>query len=296
MKFNLDEYISQRRRIVNCELNRLLENSEHDERLRCAMAYSINAGGKRLRPVLCMASAEAVGGDPMDALQTACAIEMIHTYSLIHDDLPAIDNDPMRRGRPSCHEAFDEATAIFAGDALQTMAFQVLSADIPAIRDKKKQLEIIEIVARATGAEGMTGGQMKDIMAQGTPLSLDQLRKLHEMKTGALITASVKTGSIIGGADARQIECLTGYAQQIGLAFQVADDLLDITGDPKLMGKATGVDSTLKKATYPGIMGVDASRKFAAKLVKNGLKAIESFDIKADPLRALAKYIIERTC
>lgn len=291
---NLETYLARRRKAVDGALNRILTECVPKGRLFSAMSHSLNAGGKRLRPILCMAAADAVGGSWEDALYAGCAIELIHTYSLVHDDLPAIDNDDLRRGKPSCHAAFDEATAIFAGDALHTLAFEVLSSDRYIYFQGKRRLAMIHLIADATGNHGMIEGQMRDILAQGKTLTLEQLKTLHRLKTGALIAASVHVGALIGGGTARQIKKLAAYAENIGLAFQVADDLLNVEGDSRLTGKATGTDRTLEKATYPGMIGIDASREFAAELAEKGLQAIDSLGIKADPLRAVAKYVIER--
>jgi geranylgeranyl diphosphate synthase type II len=253
------------------------------------------AGGKRLRPVLCLAAAEAVGGQPADALPAAGALEMVHTYSLIHDDLPAMDDDELRRGKPTCHMAFDEATAILAGDALLTLAFQILSSVESSNPSKASAwLQVMRTISSAAGYGGMIQGQMLDISSEGRILSIDQLEAMHQLKTGALITASLHCGAIIGGADAEQLKSIERYAQNIGLAFQVADDILNVEGDPKLMGKAVGTDRLREKSTYPSILGLTASKQMAKNLVRKALQAIENFDNRSDALRAIANYIIER--
>ncbi|OQY59031.1 MAG: farnesyl-diphosphate synthase [Desulfobacteraceae bacterium 4572_88] len=259
------------------------------------MRYSVMAGGKRIRPVLCMAAAEAVGGKGEEVISAACAIEMIHTYSLIHDDLPAMDDDDLRRGRPSCHVAFDEATAILAGDALLTMAFQVLSS-LPCHEGTQalQLLEIIKILSVAAGCGGMIGGQMRDIASEGICLSQEALVDLHSLKTGAMIKASVLSGAVLGRGDREQIEQLGNYAKHIGLAFQVADDILNVEGDPALLGKAVGTDETRGKNTFPSLMGMAESKAFAGKLIDNALSCLDIFDSKGEPLRAIAIYIIER--
>jgi geranylgeranyl diphosphate synthase type II len=253
------------------------------------------AGGKRIRPVLCLAACEAVGGLPEDALAAACALEMIHTYSLIHDDLPAMDDDELRRGKATCHIAFDEATAILAGDALLTLAFEVLSS-VPLADGKQatQWLRVIQLISQAAGYRGMVQGQMLDIASEGLILSADELKNMHRLKTGALIEASLACGALLGGADQRQKNLLNSYARKIGLAFQVADDILNVEGNPELMGKSTGTDSLREKSTYPSVLGIQASREFAEKLVQESLQALETFDKKADSLRGIAKYIIER--
>ncbi len=290
----LTAYLSERREKINTALKEILENTMLPGRLRDAMAYSLEAGGKRLRPILCMAAAEAVGGDPDMTLPAGCAIEFIHTYSLIHDDLPAVDNDDLRRGQPSCHLAFDEATAIFAGDALQSLAFFILSNPENRSPDARNQLAVINAIAAATGHDGMIEGQMRDMLAQKTPADETGLKRLHGLKTGAIIRAAVRAGALIGNGTDRQLASLDTYAENIGLAFQVMDDILDVQGDPDLMGKAAGGDRRRRKATYPGLLGIDEARQLARTLVENALQTLEPFDVEADPLRSLARYIVER--
>ena len=253
------------------------------------------AGGKRIRPVLCLAACEAVGGLPEDALTAACALEMIHTYSLIHDDLPAMDDDELRRGKATCHVAFGEATAILAGDALLTLAFEVLSS-VPLTdgRQAALWLRVIQLISQAAGFRGMVQGQMLDIASEGRKLSADELKTMHRLKTGALIEASLACGALLGGADQRQTDLLNSYARKIGLAFQVADDILNVEGNPELMGKSTGTDSLREKSTYPSVLSIRTSKEFAEKLVQESLQALDTFDKQADPLRTIARYIIER--
>ena len=262
-------------------------------RIIAAMSYSIVAGGKRLRPILCMAAADAVAGKSDEALQTACALEFIHTYSLIHDDLPAMDNDDLRRGKKTCHVAFDEATAILAGDAMLTLAFQILSAD-----DSKKRmaqnLHVIHTIATIAGHKGMIAGQMRDIASEGHLMSLKDLRETYRLKTGALIEASVSTGAIIANATRTQMQQLTRYANNIGLAFQITDDILNIEGDPAVTGKASGTDEFRQKTTYPTLIGVRKSFKTAEKLVQDAIRSIKEFDNKSDPLRFIADYVVKR--
>jgi geranylgeranyl diphosphate synthase type II len=292
--FDLKTYLQSKQQQMNDRLLRSLPPSS-SSRIADAMCYSVMAGGKRLRPVLCLAAAEAVGGSTDDAINTAVAIELIHTYSLIHDDLPAMDDDVLRRGKPTCHVAYGEATAILAGDALLTLAFQLLAsqegeADVPADR----RLQVIHAVATAAGYEGMIGGQMADIDSEGSRIDLSRLEQLHLMKTGALINAAITIGGILGGGTSEQIRHLYKYAQNIGLAFQIIDDILNIEGDPALLGKAVGTDEEKKKSTYPALLGLVKSRKLAASRVKEALQALDYFDKKADPLRAIAKYVIDR--
>jgi len=281
--------------MVNDALVEIFKSFDASARLIEAMQYSLMAGGKRIRPILCIGSAEAVGGRAQDALPAACALEMIHTYSLIHDDLPAMDDDALRRGKPTCHIAFDEATAILAGDALLTLAFEVLaaaSADGGKLTDK--YLEVIRIIAMAAGCRGMIQGQMLDMAAESRKLTAGELESMHSQKTGALIEASLLCGALFADAATHQKQLLQTYARNIGLAFQVADDILNVEGNPDLMGKAIGTDQQHKKSTYPSILGLEASKKFARELVQNALQALENFDKKAEPLRALATYIVER--
>jgi len=293
--FNLQKYIGQKNQLVNEALEKIFQSFNSSATLIKAMQYSLMAGGKRIRPILCLGSAEAVGGRLEDALPAACALEMIHTYSLIHDDLPAMDDDALRRGKPTCHIAFDEATAILAGDALLTLAFEVLAAaSVDGDNLTGKYLEVIRIIAGASGCRGMIQGQMLDMAAESRRLTAGELESMHALKTGALIEASLLCGALFADTGAHQRELLQTYARNIGLAFQVADDILNVEGDPDLMGKAIGTDRQHEKSTYPSVLGLEASKKFARNLVQNALKALENFDKKAEPLRALATYIVER--
>ncbi|MBW2568596.1 MAG: polyprenyl synthetase family protein [Deltaproteobacteria bacterium] len=293
--FNLNSYLVAKNKLINKTLDRILLNPPDVSRIVTAMKHSLMAGGKRIRPVLCLAATETVGGRETDALQAACAIEMIHTYSLIHDDLPAMDNDDLRRGKPTCHIAFDEATAILAGDALLTLAFETLSAiKFTNETNALRWLNIIHSISVAAGYQGMIEGQMRDIASEGSLLTLEELEEMHSLKTSALIEVSVLSGAILGGGTNNQIKQLEVYAKNIGLAFQVTDDILNIEGNPEIMGKAVGTDKNRKKSTYPSIMGLEKSRKFAANLINNALQSLESFDNNSDSLRAIANYIIER--
>jgi geranylgeranyl diphosphate synthase type II len=293
--FALENYIKQKNQIINDKLEDMLQNLQRGGTIIEAMKYSLTAGGKRIRPVLCMAAAEAVGGAQEDVLTAACALEMVHTYSLIHDDLPAMDDDALRRGKPTCHVAFDEATAILAGDALLTLAFEVLSSvPITDSNHAVKWLHVIRKISTAAGYQGMIQGQMLDIAAEGRKLTVDELETMHALKTGALIQASLQCGALLGGAKNSQMTDLDAYARNIGLAFQVADDILNVEGNPAVMGKAVGSDRLHAKSTYPSILGLKASKHFSQKLVRQALQAIETFDQNADPLRALATFIIER--
>ena len=292
--FDLDAYLSSHRQRINAALEAILETSGPTDRILEAMKYSLMAGGKRIRPILCLAAAESAGGDAQNAMPAACALEMIHTYSLIHDDLPAMDNDVLRRGKPTCHIAFDEATAILTGDALLTLAFQTLSSIEFDNTDQAVWLRVIQLISHAAGYCGLIQGQMVDIASEGSRLTLTELKSMHRLKTGVLIEASLCSGALLSGLNSNQIKMLENYARNIGLAFQVADDILNIEGDPKVMGKAAGTDKLRKKATYPSLLGLQESKKFAKQLVQNALQALESFDKKAEPLRAIANYIITR--
>jgi len=293
--FVLETYLKEKRSLIDHEISQILLESTASPRITAAMSYSIMAGGKRLRPILCMAAADAVAGKSDEALQTACALEFIHTYSLIHDDLPAMDNDDLRRGQKTCHVAFDEATAILAGDALLTLAFQVFSP--AAVKNKNRAaryLQVIHTMATAAGHKGMIAGQMRDISSEGRALSLKDLKETYRLKTGALIEASVATGAIIASATRSQLQQLIRYAEHIGLAFQITDDILNVKGDPAVTGKASGTDEIRRKTTYPALIGVSKSYKTAEKLVKNAIESLKAFDEKSDPLRAIADYIVKR--
>jgi geranylgeranyl diphosphate synthase type II len=259
-----------------------------------AMRYSLFAGGKRVRPILCLAVCEAVGGEGENALPAAMALECIHTYSLIHDDLPAMDDDGLRRGKPTNHVLYGEAGAILAGDGLLTLAFELLSGNLLAALAPLDRLQIINIIAAGAGSLGMVGGQAIDIACEGKDIDLVTLRQIHSRKTGALITASVQAGAIIGGADSHQFTALTTYGEKIGLAFQIADDLLNVEGTTEQLGKAAGSDVERGKATYPAIFGREKARTMAENTIAAALGALAGFDARATPLRQLADYIISR--
>jgi geranylgeranyl diphosphate synthase type II len=235
-----------------------------------------------------------VGGNPDDVIGPACALEMIHTYSLIHDDLPGMDNDELRRGQPTLHVAYDEATAILAGDALLTFAFEILAADSAHTLPDLVRLRVVLALARAAGHRGMIEGQMRDLAAEGQALDLAELKALHGKKTGALIKSALYIGALIGGAKPNQIDALQDFGENIGLAFQIVDDILNVVGDPDIIGKATGTDASRQKSTYPALLGLDQARAMARESIERALQAITVFDRRADPLRALAAYIIER--
>lgn len=289
-----ETYLDQCRQQVDRELDRCLARNTTSERLQETMRYSVLGGGKRVRPALCMAAARAMGSDESTALAPACALELIHAYSLVHDDLPAMDDDDLRRGRPTAHIAFDEASAILAGDALQTLAFALLS-DAPALSDRQRVAMISEL-ARASGHQGMVGGQAIDLESVGQQLSVAQLETMHRHKTGALIEASVRLGALTSETVTEsQLSNLTDYASALGLAFQVQDDLLDIEGDTEVIGKRQGSDVAKAKPTYPALLGIEGARQHLARLLDEALSALESFDSEADTLRAMADYVVARS-
>ena len=294
--FDLKAYLKLKQQAINAAL----ENLWHDQGfapplLVRAMRYSLEAGGKRLRPILCLGASEAVGGAEVDLMPAACALELIHTYSLIHDDLPAMDDDDLRRGKPTCHKAFDEATAILAGDALLTAAFEVVAgAGRRRPDDALKYLEVIHLMARGAGYAGMVGGQMMDVASEGKTITVEALEKLQRLKTGALIEASVRVGAVLGGGTAQEIAALSAYGRHIGLAFQVADDILNIEGKPELLGKPVGSDEAHQKATGPSLTGLEQAKVRAGELVDKALETLGIFGKQAEPLVALGRYVIER--
>jgi len=290
------DYLKRRAAEVNQWLDRLVPSeTTPPEQLHRAMRYSLLAGGKRLRPSLTLAAGEALGADTDDLMPAACAIEMIHTYSLIHDDLPAMDNDDLRRGRPTCHKAFGEAVAILAGDALLTQAFRVLSADAPH-RDAERQVRVIREIATAAGTvDALIGGQIADIEGEGKNVDASTLEYIHRSKTGAMITASVVVGGIIAGASEGQIDKLRGYGERIGLAFQIADDILDVTSTSEQLGKTPGKDQAANKATYPAIHGIAASNARARRLVDEAIEIVAVLDLKTRVLEDVARFIIARS-
>jgi len=264
-------------------------------RLHQAMRYAVLGGGKRVRPTLVYATAEAIGLLPEDVNTIACAVELIHAYSLIHDDLPAMDDDDLRRGRPTCHKVFGEAIAILAGDALMTLGFLVLARDDALPGGAKARLAMIDTLAWAAGSRGMAGGQAMDLDAVGRDIDLTTLENIHIHKTGALIRASVRMACLADPGLAPDLaERLDHYAKCLGLAFQIRDDILDIEAPTAILGKTKGKDQVQDKATYPALMGLEAARQAATDLVKEALASLDPFDAKADPLRWLAGYIVQR--
>lgn len=294
---NLDEYISDRLMRIDAELDRYLPAADRlPASLHQAMRYSVFAGGKRIRPLLMIAACEAVGGVMTSVLPAACALEMIHTYSLIHDDLPAMDDDDYRRGRLTNHKVFGEATAILAGDALLTQAFILLAAETPGeVVSAAERLRVLQIIANAAGSLGMVGGQVVDMESETKSVELPVIEYIHTHKTGALILASLQAGAILGGADSRAFAALTRYGECAGLAFQIADDILDIVGEQSLLGKDVGSDVHRGKATYPALLGLAESRRRAEELRDLAIDALAPLGIEAEPLRALVSFIVDRS-
>jgi geranylgeranyl diphosphate synthase type II len=292
----LARYLEERRLQVDEALGRYLpEASDHPKEIHEAVRYSVFAGGKRLRPILVLAAAEAAGGQVEHALPAAAAIELIHTYSLIHDDLPAMDDDDFRRGRPTCHKVYGEALAILAGDALLTQAFILLSGDPSSIRaDAVARLRVINEIAQAAGSRGMVGGQVVDILQEDREVDLATLLYLHTHKTGSLIRACLRVGGIISSAGSEQMEALTRYGDRIGLAFQIVDDILDLEGSLEVLGKRAGSDLRKKKATFPGLLGLEESRQRARSLVREAKHALSVFGDRGAALGAIADYVVAR--
>ena len=290
--FDFKAYLAKAKAKVEEALDQSLR-PERPESLREAMRYSLLAGGKRLRPILCLAACELAGGDAVQAMPTAVALEMIHTMSLIHDDLPAMDDDDLRRGRPTNHKVYGEAVAILAGDALLTRAFEMVALRSPGIQPERL-LKVVGELSLVAGAPGLVGGQVVDLESEGQDVDLETLEYIHLHKTGALLSACVITGAIIGGADDALIKALRTYARGIGLAFQIIDDILDITASSEVLGKTAGKDLVADKTTYPKLLGLEESRKRAADLVREAKEILNPWADKAQPLLALADYITSR--
>ena len=294
--FDLKGYLAERKQQVDDALEQCLPRPAGMEKnLLEAVRYSLFAGGKRLRPILCLEAATVVGGMWQTVLPVACALECIHTYSLIHDDLPAMDNDDFRRGKPTNHKVFGEAMAILAGDTLLTEAFGLIAdacgnGAVPA----ERVLEVLGILVKAAGYRGMIGGQVVDLECETREVDIATVEYMHAHKTGALLTASLQAGAILGGGSSEQVKALTRYGHHFGLAFQITDDLLDIEGKAEIMGKHPGSDAAKNKKTYPALAGLARARRAAAEHVDSALQVLGRFDAKADPLRALARYLLSR--
>ena len=288
-------YLNDWAKRVEEELDRLVPKSSEPPEIFEIMRYSLFAGGKRLRPVLCVAGCEAVGRSPEWILPAACALECIHSYSLIHDDLPAMDDDDLRRGMPTSHKVYGEAAAILGGDGLQTLAFELMANDKMGEKiSPERHVKAIRMLAEASGAVGMVGGQLLDIRADGRVGDVALLEEIHRRKTGALLRVSVCLGGLLGGGDEAQMGALCVYGEKIGLAFQIVDDILDVEGDEALMGKPTGSDEGLNKATYPVLYGIEASKKLARSTCEEALQALEIFPNQAPELESLARFIVLR--
>ena len=294
-KLELDSLLSASRALVEVELNRLLPPSgAAPEKVHQAIRWSVFAGGKRFRPALLLATGEAFGASVEQLIKTACAFEMIHTYSLIHDDLPAMDDDDLRRGRPTCHVRFDEATAILAGDALQTLAFQTIADDDRL--DASTRIALISELARAAATpEGMVAGQALDMEAEARQVNGAQLQEIHRLKTGALIVGAARCGALIGKASASELSAITNYGAHLGLLFQITDDLLDVTASAEELGKTPGKDVRSRKATYPALYGIDEAREKAVKAHKAACEALKQIDRPTDVLQRIVDFILHRT-
>ncbi|MCL6635586.1 MAG: polyprenyl synthetase family protein [Peptococcaceae bacterium] len=290
---NFKEELKRRGEIVDRALDKYLPPEDaYPSLIHKAIRYSALGGGKRLRPALVLAAAEAVGGDPRLVLPAACALELIHSYSLVHDDLPVMDDDDFRRGRPTCHKVFGEAAAILAGDALLTLAFEVLAKCEGAAPEKV--VRVTGELAFAAGSQGLIGGQVVDTLSADGEIDARTLEYIHRHKTGALYRAAVRTGAILAGASEPQLAALTSYAEHLGLAFQIKDDILDIEGDEKVLGKPVGSDVKNKKATYPAFYGLEGAREKARQEAGGALRALRGFGPEADFLRNLVQFVIER--
>jgi geranylgeranyl diphosphate synthase type II len=295
-EFDIREYLQFRKRMIDAALGGYLPPEDaYPPAIFQAVRYSIFSGGKRIRPILCIAAAEAVGGKLDTVLPVACALELIHTYSLIHDDLPAMDNDDFRRGHPTSHKVFGEAIAILAGDALLTEAFHIIASEsVRQAVNHETLLQVIHDISEAAGLYGMVAGQAADILSEGREPEITALEFIHHRKTGAMIGVSVKSGALLSDAGEGEIFALTEYGRNIGLAFQIADDILNVAGDSQAMGKETGSDQRSRKLTYPALMGLEASRQKAQSLIKEAVSSISMLDHRADPLRMIANYVTAR--
>ena len=293
MSLNLKQYLDERRKLVDRALDHYLPKATtKPATIHKAMRYSLFAGGKRLRPILAIAAAEACGGEIAAAIPAACAVECIHTYSLIHDDLPCMDDDDLRRGRPTSHKVFGEGAAVLAGDSLLTIAFEIL-ADAPASKRYPLQTQLCDLTL-ASGSRWLIGGQIADLEGEGKKATPAQLKFIHQAKTAALLTASIRLGAMSANATEKKLAALTEFGQSLGLAFQVIDDILDVTQTSEKLGKSAGKDIAAQKATYPAVFGLERSRKEAKRLTQRALTAIAPFGKSAVALEALAHYLLAR--
>ena len=292
-----DAYLPRQRERVDAALAAYFPaDTPHPHRLVEAVRYSLLGGGKRIRPIVLLAACEAVGGDTARALPFACAVEMIHAYSLIHDDLPSMDDDDLRRGRPTSHVVFGEGLAILAGDALLSEAFHLLARTAERDPRPRRALRAMNEIAEAAGIHGMVGGQAADIAAQGSGTDLAMVEFIHVRKTGALLLAAVRAGALLGGAHAPTLKALTRYGERLGLVFQIADDILGAEAPASLTGKETGRDDILNKATFPAVIGLPAAKQRARELLEQALAALNRFDAQADPLRDIVRFVVGRAC
>jgi geranylgeranyl diphosphate synthase, type II len=290
---NLKAYLNSRQKRIDRALDRHLPKaSTKPATIHKAMRYSLFAGGKRLRPILCLAAAEACGGRIDPAMPLACAMECIHTYSLVHDDLPSMDNDDFRRGRATCHKVFGDGIAVLAGDALLTLAFEIVSRAKPTSRYDMSIL--LREVAVAAGSQKLIAGQVADLEAEGKKTAREELRYIHENKTAAILTTTVRLGAMSANAHPKKLAAMTNFGRALGLAFQVIDDILDVTQTSEKLGKSAGKDVAAQKATYPAVIGLDESRAEARKLTRQAHDALSIFGAKAKALHALANYLLER--
>ncbi len=293
---SLEVFLAEHSRLVEDALDRFLPSAEAPPQVvHRAMRHSVFAGGKRLRPILVIAAAEVAGGEPAQVLPSACAVELIHTYSLIHDDLPAMDNSPTRRGRPTCHVVFGEAMAVLAGDALHALAFELMAqnAEVPGVPAPRVVRAIAELT-HGIGTEGMVGGQVLDLLAVGGPLDETTVRQIHRLKTGCLIRACLGIGAILSGASTDVLESLDRYGESVGLAFQIIDDILDVIGEEAKLGKGTGSDATLSKVTFPSVFGLARSRDLAEEATQEAVEAARPLGERGTRLCDLAMYLLRR--
>jgi geranylgeranyl diphosphate synthase type II len=289
---SIETYLSEKRKMIEDQLGAFIARLNSPQRLQASMAYSLKAGGKRLRPILLLAVIEALGSDSEKGMAPACSLEMLHTYSLIHDDLPAMDDDDLRRGKPTNHIQFGEATAILAGDGLLTYSFECLSTS--ELLDPVLKVKLITELAKAAGPEGMVGGQISDLEAEGAVITLQDLESIHRRKTGRLLTYAVKAGALIGGALKDQLEALEQYADHLGVAFQIKDDILDIEGDQETIGKPIGSDLEREKSTYPSLLTLDGAKEAMETHYIQAFQMLKQAKLDASYLEAITRYTIER--
>lgn len=295
-EFDIETYLKEKREKINLVLDRYFPKLQgYGKRVIEAARYSLFAGGKRIRPVLCMAGAEIVEGKDEDVILFAAGLECLHTYSLIHDDLPVMDDDDFRRGKPTCHKVFDEATAILAGDGLQALAFSFFThPDQVKKVDSNRLIKAIHLVSEAVGLKGMVGGQMADLIMEGRKGNLHILKWIHTHKTVKFIEASVVSGALLGGGNKEELKALSEYGKNLGIVFQMVDDLLDVVGDEKILGKKTMSDAKKKKLTYPSLVGIEKTKELAEAYTKRAISALDRFKERGNTLRYLAEFLLTR--